>query len=398
MKKSLMLLMLALTTTCVVGCGSSEPGKDDTEITKIEIAGNLKVKNYKYNDEWNLSGLVVNAIQKDGTKIKLDSDEYKMTLGVAKPKDLTAALGITVKYNRKKTITATRSFTDIFVADEEFDEEQEIADYYDDCDTTLSGNDLIDELHRHSFSKHTYFVKYGETSPYLKKTKGFDSPDLIPGAHNTEFFYTGKKSNYEIGTREHVWPCNDSAELWVHDSSYESKGHYVDSPNYVGGGADLYHLRPCDSDINTARGDAAYVDFDETDSKYSPVISMSDGGSYKLKCYKRGTSKAPVEFADYVEVDDAFKGDIARTIAYLYMHYRTNSNTPSEYRSMTGNLQLTRVLGYSSTSRCIEILKKWNKLDKPSAVEKHRNHVVQQIQGNRNPFVDDYTLIDKMFK
>ncbi|MCQ2971672.1 MAG: endonuclease [archaeon] len=393
MKKSILFTLLPLVSACLVACGETpepkEPEKDPTEIVGISIDGDLTKKEYEYDDEWDFSGLVINAVQRNDEKIKLKQSEYTLTKTCAAPKNLGAGLSLTVKYNKKKTITNSRVFKDIFVKDEPYNEAEEKEEYYDGYNLELTGTKLLNELHKNSFDKHTYFVKYGETNAYLRKQKNFDSPDVIPGKHNTEYFYTGKESNYDSGTREHVWACNDSAGLWPHGT--------VDESSYIGGGSDLYHIRPSDTEVNTARGDAPFIDFD--DFSYSPVIKVGDDGPYKLKCYKKGyKSGTTLEFADYVEVDDHFKGDVARTVAYLYMHYHTNSNTPSDKKSLTGGLQLTSVLGYSTESRCIEILKKWNNLDKPSEVEKYRNHVVQQIQGNRNPFVDDYTLLNKMFE
>ena len=400
MKKSILFTLLPLVSACLVACGETpepkEPEKDPTEIVGISIDGNLTKKEYEYDDEWDLSGLTINAVQRDGEKIKLKSTEYTLSKSVATPKKMTMSLGITAKYNKKKTISTTRSFTDIVVADEVYDEQAEINEYYADFNKELTGTKLLNELHKHSFDKHTNFVKYADVNSYIRKLKDYDSTDLIPGKHNTEYFYTGKESGYNPGTREHVWACNDSAGLWFHDDREKSDEHCVDNPNYFGGGSDLYHIRPSENSINTARGDAPFIDFD--DFSYKPVISVSDGGPYKLKCYKSGYKSGTMQFADYVEVDDHFKGDIARTVAYLYMHYKTNANTPSDKKSLTGALKLTGVLGYSTESRCIEILKKWNNLDKPSDVEKHRNHVGQQIQGNRNPFVDYPDLLDKMFE
>lgn len=404
MKKSLLLILLSLVSTCVVGCGGGgeeppeEPEEDPTEITGIKIDGDLTKKEYDYEDEWDLSGLTINAVQRDGKKIKLKSTEYTLSKSVATPKKMTMSLGITAKYNKKKTISTTRSFSDIVVADEVYDEQAEINEYYADLNKELTGTKLLNALHKHTFDKHTNFVKYIDVNSYIRKLKDYDSTDLIPGKHNTEYFYTGKESGYNPGTREHVWACNDSAGLWFHDDREKSDEHCVDNPNYYGGGSDLYHIRPSDTKINTARGDAPFVDFDDF-SDCKPVISVSDGGPYSLKFYKEGyKSGSKTEYADKVEVDNHFKGDIARTVAYLYMHYKTNVNTPSDKKSLTGSLDLTSVIGYDDEEKCKEILKKWNKIDKPSDVEKHRNHVGQQVQGNRNPFVDYPELLDKMFE
>ena len=400
MKKSILFTLLPLVSACLVACGENpepkEPEKDPTEIVGISIDGDLTKKEYEYDDEWDFSGLVINAVQRNDEKIKLKQSEYTLTKTCAAPKNLGAGLSVTVKYNKKKTISNSRVFNDIFVKDEPYNETEEKEEYYDGYNLELTGTKLLNELHKNSFDKHTYFVKYGESTAYLKKQKDFDSPDVIPGKHNTEYFYTGKESNYASGTREHVWACNDSAGLWPHG--------VVDDFDYVGGGSDLYHIRPSDTKVNTARGDAPFVDFDDF-SACKPVISVSDGGPYSLKFYKEGyKSGSKIEYADKVEVDDHFKGDVARIVAYLYMHYKTNTYTPSDKKSLTGDLNLNDVIGYGDPkkpkdqTRAIEILKKWNKMDEPSDVEKYRNHVVQQIQGNRNPFVDDYTLLNKMFE
>lgn len=393
MKKALILTLLSLSVTCLAGCQSADPvnPEEKSEIVKLEITGNINKTEYAYDDEWDYTGLAVNAIRKNNERVKLNSSEYIFVPNVKRPSKLIKALSVVAKYKEKQSITGTRVFSNIKVADEVYDEEAEQEAYYSDCNLTYTGQNLINELHRHSFAKHTNFVLYKDVATYFRKGKDFDSTDLIPGVHNTEFFYTGEESNYNSGTREHVWACNDSNGLWTHGK--------VDATDYYGGGSDLYHVRPCDSAVNTARGDAPFVDFDDFPSEGRKTVMYPDKDvPYKLKCYKSGYSGGELEFSNLVEPDDSFKGDIARTVAYLYMHYKTNTKTPSKYKTLTGGLLLTSVIGYSTETKCKEILSKWNELDPVSDVEKHRNHVVEQIQGNRNPFVDYPELIDKAFQ
>ena len=54
-------------------------------------------------------------------------------------------------------------------------------------------------------------------------------------------------------------------------------------------------------------------------------------------------------------------------------------------------------MGYSTNKKCQEVLKEWNELDPPSAVEKLRNNTVQKVQGNRNPFVDYPEIANYIF-
>lgn len=362
------------------------------KIVSITISGNLSKTTYNFEDNWDFTGIFVKGNYTSGLSTVLDKADYVLTPSPAKPKNLANSLNINAKLKSNYSISINRVFTEITVFDEVYDETSEINNYYKDCSLTYTGSSLMNELHRHSFSKHTNFVKYIDTTSYLAKRNDFEAPDLIPGEHKTEFFYTGTKTNYQTGSREHVWACNDSSGLWPHGT--------VDASDYIGGGSDLYHVRPCNSIVNTARGDAPFVDFDHSDfSSYkSSVVEVGDSGPYKLKIYgARKNESGNYEYAHYVEPADEFKGDIARIVAYIYMHYNTNDLTPSERKSMTGGLTLTKVIGFSTVAKAKAILKEWNELDPPSEVEKRRNHTVQQIQGNRNPFVDYPDLINKVF-
>jgi endonuclease I len=44
------------------------------------------------------------------------------------------------------------------------------------------------------------------------------------------------------------------------------------------------------------------------------------------------------------------------------------------------------------------LLLAWHNADPPNAVEKVRNNRIEQIQGNRNPFVDKPAQLEKMVK
>lgn len=364
----------------------------DGKVVSITVGGNISSYSYNYDDDWNLGGIFVQGKLQDGTVETLSKSDYTLKTIPAKPRNLISQLSVIATLKTDSSVSGTKTFRGINVEDEVYDEAAEINAYYNDCSLTYTGSSLMDELHRHSFAKHSYFVKYGETTSYLSKGKDAEAPDLIPGEHQTQQFYTANKTSYSVGSREHVWACNDSSGLWPHGT--------VDEYDYIGGGSDLYHIRPCNSMVNTARGDAPYVDFDHADfQRYkSSVVEIGDSGPYKLKIYGANeVSPGVYEYAHYVEPDDSFKGDIARIVAYLFMHYNTNSKTPSSYKYMTGGLVLNKVIGFSTVAKAKTILKEWNELDPVSEVEKRRNHTVQQIQGNRNPFVDYPELIDKVF-
>lgn len=82
------------------------------------------------------------------------------------------------------------------------------------------------------------------------------------------------------------------------------------------------------------------------------------------------------------EPPDAVKGRVARGLLYFYSRYKDS-----------------RMFGRTSVvfwNQQIEIMMKWNRQFPPDAFEARRNDLVEQYQGNRNPFIDDYLLADRV--
>ena len=284
-----------------------------------------------------------------------------------------------------------------------------IDEYYKGYNLNAVGGRLANELQRNCFDKHTNYVTYGQVNSYFVTNKDHDSAEAVsPGSKTNQWFYTGKEAT-GTGTREHVWPCASSSQLWVHDDN--AGVHYVDKSAYVGGGSDLYHIRTANYDVNTARGNSTFVDF--SDSEFDGIRSgveevTESGGKYVLKVQGHSyTDAGKIQFAQKCEPANEMKGDIARIVTYVWIHYTDRGDVPSgsitsgktqyKFTDMCGQLALTNIIGYESLDKCKEVLKKWNKLDPPSDVEKHRNDTVQKIQGNRNPFVDYPDLMDQLF-
>lgn len=409
MKKTNLFAFLSIITLSLTSCDvnvGDEEQLDPNEIIQLKVKGSLKKTHYALDDEWDFSGLSVYTVTRGKKETKLNEDEYTMSYKVPTPKDFVSNLMITYRYKANTKIFTSYTASGISVDSPTYDEDAEKTAYYADLNIgTKTKEDLRAELQRHSFSKHQYYVTYGNVALYksrmLDKDSGeyIESTDLIPNKSKLQGLYTGKEAPYGFGTKEHVWACADSSGLWVHNG-YGS--HNVDNNNYIGGGSDLYHIRPVDSNVNTARGDAPFIDFD--DSEFSiesrSTVSIGDGGPYKLKIYGADKEGSQYKYATYVEVADEMKGDIARIIAYVYMHYCTVTGfTPStsETREMVGDLDITRAIGYNMESKAFRKLVEWNNLDPVSNVEKYRNHTVMGIQGNRNPFVDYPDLMQKVF-
>ena len=138
-------------------------------------------------------------------------------------------------------------------------------------------------------------------------------------------------TSYSMNTADWspAWNCNRE-HVWP-----QSLG----GNNTSGGGADLHHIRPAEKGVNSSRGN---------------------------KPYGETASKGFYEPADHV------KGDVARIILYVYVRWN------SEW----GATDVTEVF------ESVDILLAWCEMDPVDTWEMGRNEVVEDIQGNRNAFID----------
>lgn len=83
------------------------------------------------------------------------------------------------------------------------------------------------------------------------------------------------------------------------------------------------------------------------------------------------------------EPADFSKGRVARAMLYFYSRYKGQNifSDPRGPRWWEGQ---------------IETLLEWNRRFPPDAGERRRNDLVERYQGNRNPFVDDHLLADRV--
>jgi len=187
-------------------------------------------------------------------------------------------------------------------------------------------------------------LSYDDVWDALRET---DEDPSAPG--NVVELYTGRSiPAFDNGgdpgewNREHVWA--------------KSKGDFGTSR---GPGTDLHHLRPTDVEVNARRGS---LDFDEGGA---PVAGC-DG------CFADGDSFEP---------PDRVKGDVARMIFYMAVRWEGGDGWPDlEVDDETG--------GFEPFHGRLSALLAWHEQDPVDAREELRNDRIQQIQGNRNPFID----------
>ena len=157
-----------------------------------------------------------------------------------------------------------------------------------------------------------------------------------------ECVYTGVQfqtntipSNLEMNA-EHTWPQSHGA---------------------VNGAArsDLHHLYPVDSAINSLRANHPYCNVED--------LMRQDGGS------RYGETNGVRCF----EPRDEHKGNVARAMFYFASVYQQEIDRAQE-----------------------RTLRAWHELDPVDDAERDRNERVQVIQGSRNPFIDEPTLVGRV--
>lgn len=288
--------------------------------------------------------------------------------------------------------SSTSGSSDVEIPDGAYNGYYDLSKY--NLNAKQSAGKMQVEINKLMLDTHKTLIKYADFKYYEKtnstKNPGISIDQISETDTRNEFFYTGKQVTQSMSgfTREHVWPCAKSNGMWVHKS--DAGAYYVDGANYVGGGSDLYHIRPCADAVNTARGDSRFKEYGEAERE--TLYKSNDGGPYTLYC-------TASSFSDYSEPADEFKGDIARLLVYVWVHYTKIGNYYEQagWSQYVGNLALTDVTAFGADEKtsAYKMLVRWNELDPVSETEKLRNDTVQKIQGNRNPFVDYPHLLKK---
>jgi deoxyribonuclease I len=123
---------------------------------------------------------------------------------------------------------------------------------------------------------------------------------------------------------------------------------------------DLHHLFACEPSCNRMRSNFPYYDFES----YNPELTIN---TIKSGCGMADDQKFEPEYG---------KGIAARAVFYFSIRYKDV-------------VRLTDALNY-------DILLGWHQQHPITLYEKHRNAAIQELQGNRNPFIDFPEAAEKM--
>ena len=254
--------------------------------------------------------------------------------------------------------------------------------YYNDVDLTLYGTQLKEALATKITTSHTRVLEYTSGRPdvwdatratdenpnntnevilFYGWEDGSDQDDTNDRARSKNLQDSGNGATF-VWNREHVFP--------------KSLANPILDTDIPGPATDAHHLRAADRSRNSARNNRKYGRGTGT-SKYS-TLDFHEG------------LDGPNTAAWYP--GDEWKGDAARMIMYMYVHY--------------GSVCLPTAVGVGSKQftpdEMIDLFLKWNVEDPVSEIEKARNtyHGNTQnyaAQGNRNPFIDNPYLATRIW-
>lgn len=125
--------------------------------------------------------------------------------------------------------------------------------------------------------------------------------------------------------------------------------------------ADLHNLYPARSDVNQDRSSFRFGEI------------QGERRAYGKQCDFEVDPRARV-----AEPAPEVRGEVARSMFYMAYQYKEQ--------------------GLEIFKKQALMLAKWHKSDPPSAAERRRNDIIEKLQGNRNPFIDQPERLDELIK
>jgi len=240
----------------------------------------------------------------------------------------------------------------------------QIPSYYSGVDFNQTGDALKTQLTTLITNTHTTEIYY--TSSSLDVWDALKLTDLDPDdVTNTNVLLmygydaipndAGDTVTKDDRIRDEADSCHQSGcnGLWNREHVYpKSLATPVLETDDPGAGTDAHNLRACDGQMNSSRNNRPYED-----GVGNSAITPTVGNWYP---------------------GDEWRGDVARMIMYMYVRYPTQC--------------IATAVGVGSTTYSADmpdIFLEWNQEDPVSPYEISRNDLLEGIQGNRNPFIDN---------
>ncbi len=245
-----------------------------------------------------------------------------------------------------------RSFILLFFVTANFTFAQ-IPSYYSSIDFSLTGEDLKNQLSTLITNTHNIPLSYTPGVWEALKQTDLDPNDtsnqdvlLLYGFNDTD----GNTATDRIRDKNLNCTTTSCDGLWNREHVYpRSLG--IPNLGFENAGSDAHSLRACDSNMNTSRSNRVFED---------------------------GVGDSHITNSGNWYPGDEWKGDVARMIMYMYVRYDTQCEANNVAQSTNT---------YSVEMPDVFLL--WNEEDPPSQYEMNRNNILENLQGNRNPFIDN---------
>lgn len=258
------------------------------------------------------------------------------------------------------------------------DDADRINEYYQNISASATGISLRTALCTLTKQNHQKYG-YGSLEIAMKTTdRNWEkSPD--PNDENPYMYLLYTVNNDTKASKWNTYHGKGGIEDY--NSAHWNKEHiWAKSNGFSSEGADAYsdlhHLRASDTKNNGSRSSFAF-----NNNSGSYVQDFNGDNSGKLG----GSPKV-------YEPIDRDKGDVARALFYMATRYMDGVGSTGTHLTLTNGTESSGgKWGYLST------LLAWHTQDPPDAFEKHRNSLVQDIQGNRNPYIDHPEWAQKVF-
>ena len=123
--------------------------------------------------------------------------------------------------------------------------------------------------------------------------------------------------------------------------------------------ADMHNLYPSRSDVNQARSSFAFGVINGEQRDFGKDCDFEVNEQQRI-----------------AEPSPKVRGEVARAMFYMAYQYRQ--------------------FGLELFTKQQRLLLQWHQADPPSEQERARNDKIEELQGNRNPFIDDPAQLDKL--
>lgn len=225
----------------------------------------------------------------------------------------------------------------------------QIPSYYNNVNLNATGSSLKNALSNKVTSSQTNGISY---TPGV--WNALRQTDLDPNNSSNVILiygYSNNDGNRSTDRTRSKYSSGGGSNDWNREHVYPRS---LGTPNLgsSGPGSDPHHIRCADVNRNALRGSRKFA---------------------------AGSGNSRVTSQGHWYPGDEFKGDVARMIMFMYLRYGN--------RCLPSNVGVgSRV---SNDQNMLQLFLQWNADDPVSALELQRNQIVQNLQGNRNPFIDN---------